>query len=323
MTEVVNWLLGCAEPWTRFRTLVDLLDVPADDLQVQEARVEMFAHPQVQALIDGAATWPGYPITRHNDSKHPIYQFSTLADFGACASDPGIAPIVEALMAHQSPEGAFQSQVSIPEAFGGTGQENWTWVLCDAPTLLYALLAMGIEAEGCVRIAVQHLIGLAQENGWGCAAAPELGRFRGPGRKGDPCPIANVYTLKALALVPEARDCPATCAGIEMLLRHWEMQKEKKYYLFGIGGDFRKLKYPFVWYDILHVVDVLSRFPFVYDDRRFLEMTQTVFEQADPDGRFTASSMYQSWKGWSFADKKHPSPWLTFLALRIQKRLGS
>jgi hypothetical protein len=32
--------------------------------------------------------------------------------------------------------------------------------------------------------------------------------------------------------------------------------------------------------------------------------------------------MYMSWKGWSFADKKSPSPWLTFLVLRLLKRVG-
>ena len=31
--------------------------------------------------------------------------------------------------------------------------------------------------------------------------------------------------------------------------------------------------------------------------------------------------MYRAWKDWSFADKKHPSPWLTFLALRVLKRV--
>jgi hypothetical protein len=31
--------------------------------------------------------------------------------------------------------------------------------------------------------------------------------------------------------------------------------------------------------------------------------------------------MYRAWKGWSFADKKNPSPWLTFLVLRLQRRV--
>jgi hypothetical protein len=107
-----------------------------------------------------------------------------------------------------------------------------------------------------------------------------------------------------------------------MLLWHWEHQGERKLFMFGIGTDFRKLKYPFVWYNILHVVDVLSRFPFIHTDERFQEMVQVITNQADDTGRYTANSMYMAWKGWSFADKKTPSPWLTFLVLRIQKRIG-
>ena len=321
MTDPIQWLLKSDEPWTRYRTLVDLLDRPEDDPEVRAARAEMLAHPQVQALIAEAATWPGRPLKRHNDASHPIYKFSTLADFGVRADDPGMGEIVGRVLAHQSPEGAFQTIVNVPKAFGGTGEDEWTWMLCDAPTLLYALLAMGLGDDPRVQRAVEHLAGLVDENGWRCVAAPELGKFRGPGRKADPCPIVNVYALKALAQVPELLDSPATRTGVEMLLWHWEHQTERKIYMFGIGTTFRKLKYPFVWYDVLHVVDVLSRFPFVHADPRFREMVETITAQADEDGRYTAGSMYRAWKGWSFAGKKHPSPWLTFLVLRVMKRI--
>jgi hypothetical protein len=285
--KVTNWLLESDEPWTRYRTLLDLLDRPEDDADVQAARAEMLAHPQVQEMIAEVATWPGYALKRHNDAKHPLYKFSTLADFGVRADDPGPAlsgaegmPAgIEAVMAHQSPEGAFQLTMNIHERYGGTGEDTWTWMLCDAPTLLYALLAMGLGDDPRVRRAVEHLAGLVDDNGWRCVVAPELGKFRGPGRKADPCPI-------------------------------------------GIGTTFRKLKYPFVWYDVLHVVDVLSRFPFVHADPRFQEMVETITAQADGEGRYTAGSMYRAWKGWSFADKKNPSPWLTFLVLRVQRRIG-
>jgi hypothetical protein len=170
--------------------------------------------------------------------------------------------------------------------------------------------------------AIDHLVGLAQDNGWRCAASPDLGTFRGPGRKVDPCPIANVYALKALSLAPDQVEVPAVRTGMEMLLWHWEHQAEQKLYLFGIGTDYRKLKYPFVWYNILHVVDVLSRFPLAHADPRTIEMVQAVTAQADVDGRYTAGSMYRAWKGWSFADKKRPSPWLTFLVLRVCRRMN-
>jgi len=233
-----------------------------------------------------------------------------------------VRDVVDAVLAHQSPEGAFQTVVNVPTHFGGSGEDQWTWMVCDAPTLLYALLSMGLGDGSRVKRAVVHLAELGTEDGWHCVVSPDLGKFKGPGKKSDPCPIANVYALKALSLSSEWIDSPATRAGTEMLLWHWAHQGERKFFLFGIGTDFRKLKYPFVWYDILHVVDVLSRFPFVHQDPRFREMVEALVPQHDEDGRYTARSMYRDWKGWSFADKKHPSPWLTYLVTRIQKRIG-
>jgi hypothetical protein len=328
-TDLTQWLLEFDEPWTCYRTLVDLLDRPKDDLEVQTARAEMLTHPQVQAMMAETATWGDRSLKRHNDASHPIYKFSTLADFGVRVDDPGMEVGIEAVLAHQSPEGAFQTLVNIPQAFGGTGEDSWTWILCDSPTLLYTLLAMGAQGSPAlgddprIQQAVSHLVDVIDDNSWHCVAAPELGKFKGPGRRSDPCPIVNVYALKALAQVPDLLDSPAVRTGAEMLLRHWECQHERKLFMFGIGTDYRKLKYPFVWYDVLHVVDVLSRFPFVHSDKRFQEMVQVITEQADEAGRYTATSMYQAWKGWSFADKKKPSPWLTFLVWRVLKRIGA
>jgi hypothetical protein len=322
-TELISWLLESDEPWTRYRTLVDLLDQPEYGAEVQSARVEMLAHSEVQALITETTTWGERPLSRHNDASHPIYKFSTLADFGLRADDPGISDSIEAVMAHQSPQGAFQSVLNIHERYGGSGKDTWTWLLCDAPTLLYSLLAFGLGNDPSVQRAVEHLVSLVGENGWRCAGGPEVGKFRGPGRRDDPCPIVNVYALKVLAEVPDLSDSPATRIGTEMLFDHWACQGERRMYLFGIGTDYRKLKYPFVWYDVLHVVEVLSHYPFVHGDSRFREMVGAITSQADDEGRYTATSMYRAWKGWSFADKKNPSPWLTFLVLRVLKRIGS
>ncbi len=319
--DIAQWLLESDEPWTRYRTLVDLLDRPEEDSEVKDARAEMLAHPQIQELMAETTRWGDRPLKRHNDASHPIYKFSTLADFGVRADDAGMATGIEAVMVHQSPEGAFQTVVNIPERFGGTAEDMWSWILCDAPTLLYVLLVAGLRDDPRVRHAVDHLAALASDDGWHCVAAPELGRFKGPGRRSDPCPVANVHALKALAQVPELLDSYAAHTGVEMLLGHWERQGGRKLFLFGIGTDFRKLKYPFVWYDVLHVGDVLSRFPFVRTDPRFYEMVEAISAQADDRGRYTASSMYRAWKGWSFADKKHPSPWLTFLVMRLLKRV--
>lgn len=321
MKILIDWLLESDEPWTNYRAKRDLLDIPESEPQVQANRAEMLVHPQVQELINKALTWGEQPIRRHNDASHPIYAFSTLADFGLTCNDPPLQPAIDALLAHTSPEGAFQSPVNVPPAFSGDGLDHWTWMLCDAPTLLYSLLAMGMGDHPRVPPALEQLLSLADENGWRCRVAAQLGKFRGPGKRGDPCPIANLYALKAIAQVPTLLDSPAAQVGIEMLLGHWAQRGQVKYYLFGIGTDFRKIKYPYVWYDILHVAEVLSRYPRARRDARFQELLGEIAAQQDAQGRLTAGSMYQAWKGWSFADKKQPSPWLTFLWLRIQRRM--
>jgi len=326
---VIDWLLTSGEPWTCYRALVDLLDRPESDAEVLAARDAMLTHPQVQALIATGA-WPGPALRRHNDAGHPLYALATLADFGLKADDDRrLDAALDAILDHQSPEGAFQAVLNIAPAFGGSGQDAWTWALCDTPTLLYIVLAMGRGADPRVSRAVDHLVGAVAANGYRCMAAPELGKFHGPGRRSDPCPVANVYAVKALAQASAslsvqraAAVAGAVAAAAEMLLDHWQRRAEVKYYLFGAGTDYGKLKYPFVWYDVLHVAQVLGECPTVRADTRFQDMLDAIEAQADAAGRYTAGSMYQAWKGWSFANKKQPSPWLTFCVLRIQRRLG-
>ncbi len=321
MDNIIPWLLDAGEPWTRFRTLVDLEGRSLIDPIVQQTRQNMLVHPKIQALIATAATWGAIPLKRHNDASHPLYHLATLADFGVRYTDQGMQTILESVLSHQSAAGAFQTLSQISPRYGGSGDNQWAWLNCDAPTVLYILKAMDAPDGPGMQSALQHLVAGAGEKGWLCASAAELGGFRGPGRKDDPCPIANVYALKALVQFPELHESTVVRSGADMLLWHWEHQKERKLYLFGIGTDFRKLKYPFIWYDILHVVEVLSRLDYVRQDPRFKEMVTEITLQANAEGLFTASSMYRAWKAWSFADKKLPSPWLTFLVLRILKRL--
>jgi hypothetical protein len=326
----LDWLLNCSEPWTRYQTLNDLLGAWDLDHRVITAKEEILQHPQIRTLITAANTWGEAPLKRHNDAGYPIYKFSTLTDFGLqYGDDAQLDTAIDKVLARQSAEGAFQSLVNIPKAFGGNNKDMWTWIICDTPTLLYALLSFGLGEDPRVQQAAGHLVNLVNENGYRCVCDPGLGKFRGPGRKDDHCPIANVYALKALSLVtntqnPSDEDAThkAIRRSIEVLLDHWAHQGERKIYMFGIGTDFRKLKYPYVWYNILHVVEVLSRFPEIHNDPRFLEMVATLTNQADEQGRYTANSMYMAWKGWSFANKKEPSPWLTFLVMRIQQRIG-
>jgi len=320
--KIISYLLNSDEPWTRYRTQLDLLDMGEGSPEVRKDRDEMLDHPNIKDLICKAKSWPGYALKRHNDAKHPLHSLTVLADFGINKFDSGIDEVIKKILEHQSPEGVFETQIQLYKMFGGLEGEYWTWMSCDMTVLLYVLLSFGLDDQDPVNKAKSYLLSLVEENGWQCKVSPLLDKFRGPGKKGDPCPIANLYALRALSLDPTLLDNAATAQGIEMLLKHWEIQGKKKYYLFGIGTDFRKLKYPLIWYDLLHVMDVLSRYPVALKDPRYLNMMSALTDQGGEGGTYTATSMYMAWKNWSFADKKNPSPWITFLVARILKRSG-
>lgn len=210
--------------------------------------------------------------------------------------------------------------VNVSPAYGGTGKDNLASSLCDAPSVLYALLKFGLKEDPRVKAAVKHLARLGTDYGWPCVVSPQLGKFRGPGRKSDPCPYATLISLKALAQLPEYRDSQVCRDGAEALLTLWAQRKERKAYLFGMGTDFAKLKAPLIWYDILHVLEALTQFPRLYKDPRLQEMLTILESKTDTQRRFTAESIWKAWSDWDFGQKKEPSPYITLLAQRILER---
>lgn len=319
MQPPVEWLLA-GPAYVQHRTRVDLLGQVEDSRAVAEARQAMLAEPLLQPILSELQNWPGQPLTSHRSAALLYHKLNFLADLGFTADDPGLQPVINAIMAHTSEQGPFQLLIQIPTHFGGSGKADWTWMLCDAPLLVYALIHLGLGENPRVQKALDYLNALVRDNGWPCAAAPELGRFRGPGRKEDPCPYANLVMLKALGQVSELRHSSEARTGVETLLSLWERRREQHPYLFYMGTDFCKLKAPLLWYDILHVLDVLSLFPWVHHDLRYQDMLDQVKAKANPDGLYTPESIYTAWKDWDFGQKKTPSPWLTLLIYRIYQR---
>ncbi len=322
MNAPVDWLLE-GEPWIEYRTRLDLLGQSEEDPEVSSARAAMLASAPVQGLIAELSGWPGTVISSHKSAGQPFHKLTFIADLGLKIGDPGMEFITARILEHQSDEGPFQLSAAIPTQYGGTGQEQWAWALCDAPLVVYALVKFGLGGEPAVQAAIEHLAGLVRDNGWPCAVSKELGKFRGPGRKDDPCPFATLAMLKALSEAEAWRDSPACRAGADEILGLWSESTTQHPYMFFMGTDFRKAKVPFVWYDLLHVLDVVSRFVWLKDDPRLLDMLDLLKRKADSEGRFTLESVWTAWKDWEFGQKKEPSRWLTLMAWRILGRVES
>lgn len=317
----LDYLAQSSEPWVVYRTMLDLLGMHEEDESVIAAKKQMLGHPLVQGLIKELQEWPGLVLSSHKSAGQLYHKLAFLADLGLTDADDGIPQIINSVMAHHSEEGLFQLPMNIAPSHGGSGEVQWAWALCDAPLLLYSVKKMRKDDAPEIKEAVAHLLALRRENGWPCAVSKELGKFRGPGRKDDPCPYANLLMLKLLALFPEYGDGEDARIGVETLLELWEHSEERHPYMFFMGTDFRKLKAPFIWYDIMHVAEVLSQYQFARSDERLLQMVAFIDAKADQEGLFTPESEWMAWKGWDFGQKKQPSVWLTFLVYRINKRM--
>jgi hypothetical protein len=321
MKPPIDWLLS-ASPWTEYRTRRDLLGLPESDPAVAAARQAMLAHPLVKGLVNDLADWPLPLLNSHKSAGHPLHKLAFLADLGLRRGDLGMETVISRVLAHQSAQGPFQMMGNISTAYGGSGKDEYAWALCDAPLVTFSLVRLGLADDPRVQMSVRHLAGLVRGNGWPCAVSPELGKWRGPGKKDDPCPYANLVMLKLLAELPDGHDSPPVRAGVETALSLWTGSLSRHPYMFFMGTDFRKLKAPLVWYDLLHFLDVLTRFEWVRKDPRLLEMTALLASKADAEGRFLPESVWMVYKDWDFGQKKVPSAWSTLLAWRVLERAG-
>jgi hypothetical protein len=309
--------------YVRYNTLTHLLDGSEDDEEVIVSRKKMILNPKVRDLIEQCLDWPGPVLKRHNDAKLLIHKLCFLSEIGLNKSDPAIDEIARKVMSDQDPEGPFRIYTHLYERFGGSGKDEMAWFLCDAPTVVYSLAKLGYSSDKRVLKARDHLISLMDENGWRCHVSEELGRMRGPGGKELECPYSTLLMLKLISAYPELKDGKEAETGISVILNLWTERKKRKPFLFAMGTDFKKLKLPMIWYDILHVTEVLSRFGKARKDERLKEMYDLIIPKADENGLYTPESVWMAWKGWDFSQKKEPSSWLTFRIKNIQHRMNS
>lgn len=294
----------------------------AAELGLPEAsrhRERLLADRRVIALVEELQAWPGPAIASHKSASQFFHKLVFLAEAGLRAGDPGVKGITDRIIDSLDEEGVPTLAMEISPAHGGTGDRVAAWALCDAPSTLYALKLLGVKNRR-VEAGAESLAALVRPDGFPCACAKSLGGWRGPGKKEDPCPYATLVMLRLLLLSGE-RHRRAVDAAAACLLALWEGSRERHPYIFHMGDDFRKLKLPFIWYDILHVLEVLSRVAPVREDRRFREMLSLVQAKEGVDG-FVPESVYQPWKAWDFGQKKQVSDWMTLCVRRIEARLS-
>lgn len=312
-------LLDYSDNWLKYAIHLNLYHEPKESLI--EKRELALSDENIQRYLSDIVNFHGYLVTNHKNPDLPIHKLLFLLDLGFDTDVPEIKTAIDEILKHRDENGVFQSMTNVPVHFGGEGKDVFSWCLCDAPLLLLALLKAGIDYHSEIETGVNYLISLNRDNGFPCAVSKELGKFRGPGRRDDCCPYATLIMADLLSYIPEYKDSPITKNTVEVLLNLWKTSVDQHPYMFYMGTDFRKLKAPSNWYDIVSVVGVLSKYDFVHQDPRFLDMLSLIKNKQDIDGFFTPESVYLKLKDWDFGQKKIPSPYLTYLCQRVFQRV--
>lgn len=312
-------LLNHSEDWLKYAIHLNLLHEPKEKLENLRQRV--LDDARIKSILTYLTDFHDTAILSHKNPDLPMHKLLFLLDLGLDTDVSEIAAAIRAILSNRDENGVCLSVVNIPRHFGGTGENAFVWCLCDAPVLLTILLKADIPYE-TVKTGVAFLVALSRDNGFPCCVSPKLGHFRGPGKKEDCCPYATLAMANLLAEIPELRASDVAVGAVNALLSLWENSLTKHPYLFYMGTDFRKLKAPSCWYDLVSVADAISKYPFARSDKRFLEMIELIKNKQDCDGFFIPESVYLKFKAWDFGQKKCPSSYLTYLCYKIFDRIG-
>jgi hypothetical protein len=328
--DPVPWLLDSDEPAARWSTLTGVLGRPADDPAVVAAHAAVLDDPGTAALLDRLPEWEsGEPLSGHESPRFAPNLLNLLADMGLAAGDaPAVEQLLDRMLAHQEDSGRLPSYGAI----GRSGVPVWGSLLCDSHAIIEVQVRFGRADDPRVRRALARMADdvtdTAQGPAWPCLPHSTTG-WRGPGRRGDFCPMVTVQALRTFGLLPPADRPPAVLASARVALRAWRVRDAEKPYMFGHGRQFKTGKWPPTWYGALTLLDGLAAYPALWraddadgaDRRALAELLACVVAYGvGTGGTVTARSTFRGFEEWSFGQKKAASPFATARVLTTLSR---
>ncbi|MSP12377.1 MAG: nitrogen fixation protein NifH [Chloroflexi bacterium] len=319
------WLLEAENPSVRYFTLVDLLDRPADDPEVLNARAAIMQSGLVPIILARQAPgghW-GRPEDFYMRSKYSgtVWQLITLGELGADGTDPRVRQACEFILevAQDRQSGAFAYLGNSAE-----GGEHDNVLPCLTGNMVWRLIRLGCLSDPKVQSGIRWITTYQRfddriahaPQGW-----PYL-RERCWGR--HTCHMGAVKALKALAEIPPGQRSAEINATIERgaayLLQH-HLYKRSHNLSRVAKPAWLQLGFPLMWnIDVLEMLDILTRLG--YRDERMQAVVDLVMAKQDQQGRWLLEQSYNGRCQVNIERLGQPSKWLTLRALRVLKRYG-
>jgi hypothetical protein len=321
--DPLPWLLDPAAPAVRNLALRELLDRPADDPDVSEARAAAMASPPIASILaaqhpDG---WWAVPGSGYGPKyRSTVWSVIFLDQLGADGVDPRVRAACAYLLDHAIvPGGAFS--IGTADAPPRASYQ----IHCLNGNLLRAVIGFGLLDDPRVRDAIAWevgaVLGSPGHRFW-------KGGTPGPGfacgaNEGLPCAWGATKALLALARIPASdRDPDISAAigvGVELLL---SVPPETATYPAGWGntkpnGSWFRLGFPSGYVtDVLQVMEAVCEAG-AAGDPRLAGAVDWLVAQQGPDGRYVDRYAYAGKMAADIDIPGKPSRWVTLRACRV------
>ncbi len=339
--SLVGWLLEKANPSVRYFTLRDIIRKSEDDPQVRAAKRAIPESTVVKKILqkqnpEGYWEEPFNPY--HPKYKSSYWQIMTLGQLGMDKTDKKVERACEYVFQFQLEEGGFSSYT--PER--ASKEHEWLrtkgkklpsrnkWISsmvfehqysCLTGNMTAALIRIGYANDLRIRKALEWLVKVQnKDGGWLCPY------WKAHVRDTHGCFYGTICPLEAFSEVPRKNLTKgmeqAIEGGAEFLLMHHLFKADHHDYKV-INQSWLKLGFPwFYGYSILRGLDVLTKLGYVKDER-LNDAIEILLRKRQNNGTWILESAPIGRMQTNIEAKGKPSKWITLIALRILKRLGS
>jgi hypothetical protein len=295
--DPLPWLLDPENPSVRYWALIDVLDRPAADSDVQEARAAIAHQPLVNELFrlqHPEGHW-GEDQTKPYTAQGAVAVLALLHMLGVTPDGRTASGCDSFLESSQHDSGCFSMMKRLRSGIFPctTGQH--------LPFLAY----FGFGDDPRVRAAFDFLIEDMSSND-----ALECARYQH-----QDCLWGAIAALNGLAVLPSDMRSASANRVVEFLAT---VLLDTKYDFEGEHRRWLTFGVPRAW-DLLSALSALASHGYVHDSR-FVTMLKLILSRQDERGRWSCGSISRTWP---IEKRNRPSKWITLDVLRILSHAGA
>jgi hypothetical protein len=295
-SDPVPWLLEQENSSIRYWTLIDILDRPVTDPEVQETRAAIAQQPLVKELfsLQRPGGYWGDDETKPHTAQGAGTALSLLYTLGVTPDKRTVAGCDSFLRFCQHASGGFSMTRTLRSGI----------FPCTTGTHLPFLVYFGFGDDPRVRAAFACLIKEMSTDD-----ALDCGRYQH-----QDCLWGAISVLSGLAVLPTDMRSAQSERTVKRLANalldaKYDFEGEHKRWLtFGV---------PRGW-DLLSALEALAAHGYARDSR-FVPLLKLILNRQDDQGRWLCGSVSRTWP---IEKRNRPSKWITLDALRLLKQAG-